>query len=215
MKKIIVMCLTLCISLCANAQATDLVVDCQTPGWLSSKINYGDQQTVKNLKVTGYINRTDINFIGSLTKYSLNGTIDLSEVTIIENTWNGSFHPDNYSDDQCCHLQKLVLPTNLNSYCEQYLLNEVDTLIFETQITCIENQFHRGIGHLQLGENVDSINCQLGYYNNINSIYLPKSLKYIKTEGFYNLISDLTNTNISLSKYGITKKPMMINLILC
>lgn len=48
-----------------------------------------------------------------------------------------------------------------------------------------------------LGENVDSINCQLGYYNNINSIYLPKSLKYIKTESFYNLISDLTNTNIS------------------
>ena len=34
-------------------QATDLVVDCQTPGWLSSKINYGDQQTVMNLKVTG------------------------------------------------------------------------------------------------------------------------------------------------------------------
>ena len=50
MKKIIVMCLLLYISLCANAQATDLVVDCQTPGWLSSKINYGDQQTVKNLK---------------------------------------------------------------------------------------------------------------------------------------------------------------------
>ena len=31
-----------------RAQATDLVVDCQTPGWLSSKINYGEQQTVKN-----------------------------------------------------------------------------------------------------------------------------------------------------------------------
>ena len=59
-------CFAMCMAL--FAQATDLTIDNQTPGWLSSKINYGDQQTVKNLKVTGYINNTDIRFIGSLTQ---------------------------------------------------------------------------------------------------------------------------------------------------
>ena len=84
MKKILVMCLSLCISLCANAQATDLVVDCQTPGWLSSKINYGDQQTVKNLKVTGYINNTDLKFIGTLIELrNLNGELDLTDCNIV------------------------------------------------------------------------------------------------------------------------------------
>lgn len=87
MKKILVMCMSLIISLCTNAQATDLVVDCQTPGWLSSKINYGDQLTVKNLKVTGYINNTDLLFIGSLiSSRSLNGVLDLSECNIVGET---------------------------------------------------------------------------------------------------------------------------------
>ena len=71
MKRIIsfCMCLTLCMAL--FAQATDLTIDNQTPGWLSSKINYGDQQTVKNLKVTGYINETDMKFIGTLLQKNL------------------------------------------------------------------------------------------------------------------------------------------------
>ena len=37
--------LLLCNSLIISAQPTDLVVDNQNPGWLSSKINYGDQET--------------------------------------------------------------------------------------------------------------------------------------------------------------------------
>jgi hypothetical protein len=103
MKKILVMCLSLCISLCANAQATDLVVDCQTPGWLSSKINYGDQLTVKNLKVTGYINETDLKFIASLFNKELNGVVDLGDVTIDGGSWDGSF-TKSFEEDKY-HLQ--------------------------------------------------------------------------------------------------------------
>ena len=66
MKKLLLLCFTLCCSLWANAQATSLTIDCQTPGWLSSMINYGDQQTVKSLKVTGALNSTDLIFIGGL-----------------------------------------------------------------------------------------------------------------------------------------------------
>ncbi|MBR1518458.1 MAG: Ig domain-containing protein [Prevotella sp.] len=77
----ITIALAMCISM--FPQAKSLTVDCQTPGWLSSKINYGDQQTVENLKVTGYINSTDLDFIGELIhNRSLNGELDLSEVRI-------------------------------------------------------------------------------------------------------------------------------------
>ena len=73
--------------LSAMGQATSLTIDNQTPGWLSSKIAYGDQQTVQNLKVTGFINAEDLKFIGRLMgKYSLTGCIDLENVDIIGET---------------------------------------------------------------------------------------------------------------------------------
>ena len=205
MRKFFLVYIFLHISLYINAQATDLVVDCQTPGWLSSKINYGDQQTVKNLKVTGYVNTTDLEFIGSLTQNSLNGVIDLSEVTIIGNTWNGSFKilSQSWGSDYTYCLQKLIIPKNLKSYHEPegetygVGITTIDTLVFNSMITRIDHQFYRKINHLLLGENIDSINSRLGYHYNINSVYLPKSLKYISNEGFYNLITDLTDTNIS------------------
>ena len=68
-----------------GAQATTIVIDNQTPGWLSSKINYTDQQTVENLTVTGYINKADLTFIGSLMeKQKLNGHLDLTNVEIVD-----------------------------------------------------------------------------------------------------------------------------------
>lgn len=71
------------------AQATTVVVDNQTPGWLSSKINYGDQQTVENLTVTGYINSEDLKFIGTLIqKYNLHKSLDISDVNIIGDATN-------------------------------------------------------------------------------------------------------------------------------
>ena len=60
MKRIISLCMCLAMCMALFAQATDLTVDNQTPGWLSNKIGYGDQKTVKNLTVTGFINGEDL-----------------------------------------------------------------------------------------------------------------------------------------------------------
>ena len=54
MRKIFVLLLLSCIHLTMKAQATNLIVDCQNPGWLSNMITYGNQRTVCSLKVTGY-----------------------------------------------------------------------------------------------------------------------------------------------------------------
>ena len=68
-----------------GAQATSLTVDNQTPGWLSSKINYGDQQTVENLTITGYINGSDIEFIRDLNlNRNLRGEINLKDVSVVK-----------------------------------------------------------------------------------------------------------------------------------
>lgn len=48
------------------AQKISITIDNQNPGWLSSKIVYKDQVTLKNLTVTGYLNGTDIAFIREL-----------------------------------------------------------------------------------------------------------------------------------------------------
>lgn len=212
MKKLFVYLFLLCFSLYSNAQATDLTIDNQTPGWLSSKINYGDQQTVKNLKVTGYINNGDLAFIGSLTQLSLNGVIDLGDVTIIGNSWDGNFKhaassPRSYNsisriyyEDYTYSLQKLVLPRNLTSYLENNYISQsyIDTLVFDTQVNKIgdycyayyssyynnsgkdndtQYTFRRKIGHLILGENVDSLMYLPS--DNPQTVHLPKSLKCI------------------------------------
>ena len=66
----------ICLLTNAYSQATSLTVDCQNPGWLSSMINYGDQLTLKNIKVSGYLNGTDLQFIIDMNKkHSLTGTI--------------------------------------------------------------------------------------------------------------------------------------------
>lgn len=68
------------------AQATSLEVDCQTPGLLAAYINPADIPTLRNLKVTGIINETDLKTIGNLVKnYSLQGRLDLEDVEIAEN----------------------------------------------------------------------------------------------------------------------------------
>ena len=70
MKQILLIIMLMCSSLLCGAQAISMTVDNQTPGWLSSKINYGDQLTVENLAVTGFVNQKDLTFIGSLMEKS-------------------------------------------------------------------------------------------------------------------------------------------------
>ena len=74
--------------ICSNiitvfAQNTTLVVDNQNPGWLSSKIPFKDQESVKNLTVTGYLNGTDIKFIRELLNNRQLSHLDLSDANIV------------------------------------------------------------------------------------------------------------------------------------
>ena len=83
----------------------------------------------------------------------------------------------------------MILPHNLTSYLEpkrSFFQSSVDTLVFDTQVNKIgefetiykrEHCFRRKIGHLILGENVDSILCLTG--GDVTTVHLPTSLTYI------------------------------------
>jgi len=226
MKKLLIaLALVLCSCLDAFSQATDLTIDNQTPGWLSSKINYGDQQTVKNLKVTGYVNVNDLKFIGGLMENrNLHGCVDLSEVYVIGNKDNymgkGSFNSEGT-------VNRLILPKTLEelenclvaySYPEGKYLH-VDTLVFapdnmkfvngpffSERITNNQGNFEI-IGvptHLFLGGAIDSIpglsllaGSRDGFRDHpgLKSVHFPPNMKYIGDCAFCGC--GIEETNIS------------------
>lgn len=179
-----------------------MTIDNQTPGWLSSKINYGDQQTIENLTVTGYINATDLSFIGTLMqKHSLDKFLDLSEVFIIgDATDNDDELFDNiFGLKTDIRLEKLALPKTILTPVKHknqpplYLL-EVDTLIYGGE-KCTEYNFElwyglgsteKSLKHLILRDGVTSIASQAGRYTKyIETVCCPKSLKCIGKTAFY------------------------------
>ena len=203
MKKLLSFCITLCVCLNMSAQRTDLVVDNQTPGWLSSKINYGDQKTVRNLKVTGYINATDLKFIGRLIQNRLlDGVVDLGETDIISEDANGK---DHNMETNALGIQRLdslkcfIFPRSLltASRCfGEHLF--VDSVVFDTQMKYIgirtlfdnrgSNAIHLRLKKLWLGNNVDSIPDggfnMMVYEPQLQSVHFPKSMKYIGIAAF-------------------------------
>lgn len=86
MKKLLLtLAFVLCSCMSAFSQATSLTVDCQNPGWLSNLLTYSQQTTIEELILTGYVNKTDIDFVNDLIKnYNLK-VLDLSNVTTISN----------------------------------------------------------------------------------------------------------------------------------
>lgn len=122
------------------AQQTSLTVDNQTPGWLSSKIEYSTLQTLENLKVTGYINGTDIKFIRELNlNLHLNGVIDLSESNIVA---GGNAYYSSYTVEENNKLggftfyglnpiSKLILPKSLEGSTgyQEFDDTKIDSLI--------------------------------------------------------------------------------------
>ena len=100
---------SLFVRLFSFSQATSLTIDCQTPGWLSSYIGPSNIPTLRNLKVTGTINEADLQTIGNLVKnYSLQGRLDLEDVTIVENKL--SYQMFGVTD---CSLQYFSLPKSI------------------------------------------------------------------------------------------------------
>lgn len=124
MKRTITSLLVLLFCAFAYAQRTSLTIDNQTPGWLSSKINYGDQVSVENLKVTGYMNTADFIFLWTLNKErNLRGVIDLSKVHIVK---GGGDKYCNIENDNMLgsyifgyqeRVRKLITPESADTMC--------------------------------------------------------------------------------------------------
>ncbi len=114
--------------LSVKAQQTSLTVDCQYPGWLSSYLNPQVAPTLTDLKVTGCINKADLETIGNLMQnHNLNNKLDLSEVEIsgeIEDYFSGDmFEVTN------CRLSYFSLPNSLTNMEKVLSFGEVDTLV--------------------------------------------------------------------------------------
>lgn len=207
------MIVVLVLSFCCSAQTKSLSIDNQTPGWLSSKINYGDQQTIENLTVTGYVNATDLSFIGTLMqKHSLSKFLDLSDVSIIGNATdndNELFHNIfNLSANAC--IGKLALPKTIvtpkpDNQSRPLIYLEVDTLVYGSEKCSEYNNSLWGYvyagktgvksspKHLLFRDGMTTIAAyacdnysQQGYGGNvkIETVSCPNSIKYIGKNAF-------------------------------
>jgi len=190
-----------------SAQDVSLEVDCQNPGWLSNMINYTEQQTVKNIKVTGFINSSDLSFLGSLNgNHQLNGVINLEDVQIV-----GTSTEDNNKITQgyfSNHIQHLILPKALVSASKCLEGTSYDTVTIGGETlpiissgmfySCIYQndgiKFNKNVKHLILREGVTTIS-RCAFYNGatyqaspggciFESISFPTSLVSIKELAF-------------------------------
>lgn len=164
MKRLIFTLFVMCLAIMVHAQATSLTIDCQNPGWLSSKIGYGDQQTIRSLTITGFINKDDIEFIGSMrVNYKLRH-LDMSGVRIVDTdtTKNDVFHVDDLQQNSYdARWTYLALPSTIKSiYGYTYYLN-ADSIIYSPQKQyffprfCQAKQYSPS--YIELGGNVTSI----------------------------------------------------------
>ena len=180
-------------SLSAYSQQTSMTVDNQTPGWLSSKIVYTDQQTLKDLKVTGYINGTDINFIKDLNTKRALIRLDLSEAHIVA---GGDPYYDQGSsyyteDDKITtflfgafnHMEKIILPLTTNDIKFSSFSSEgVDTLIVNGTFTDLKLQSFLYVKNICISEGFTSITADVSIERGfeIESIMLPNTLSSIR-----------------------------------
>lgn len=179
------------------AQQTSLTVDNQSPGWLSSKIGFGDQLTVQRLKVTGYLNSDDIVFLKNLsTDRSLN-VLDLEETHMV----TGGSVEYIIKEDDLCHisiykgfnLNKLIASkyAKVNEPDEYYIVcDKVDTLV-ATFLIYKYNNFNSPKRMLWLPEGVEELTNSFGYIS--SSMNIPSTMRKIKGYSRYKYLSTPLN----------------------
>ena len=169
--------LIFCCVATVSAQQTSLVVDNQTPGWLSSKIPFVDQATVKHLKVTGYLNGTDIKFIRELTETRELVHLDLSEANIVSGGdayYQSSYTTiDNELTDYMFNFEDkkgtfLSVPISIIKSQANFWQNKIDTLVYGG------DKLHIVVGHTSPG--ISSDNCDYLYLREgVDSIWRVSS----------------------------------------
>ncbi|MCR5151878.1 MAG: Ig-like domain-containing protein [Prevotella sp.] len=215
MKRIMIIT-TFAFCFCMNAvsQATSLTVDCQTPGRLSSMVSYNDQQTVENIKVTGYMNASDISFLYRLNERSLTGVIDLEDVSIVKggalSHYPGTVQtnnelPFNFFSNQAKHIRKFVYPkTLIHDPLLSFTKKEmVDSLIWTSTIDK-EINIQNGIGegkYIYIPEGIDTIR----QIPRNTKIVFPNSIKVIWNSSNCNLIiySSILEPRLVNAKYEL------------
>lgn len=201
------------------AQNTSLVVDNQNPGWLSSKIPFKNQESVKNLTVTGYINGTDIKFIRELINNRALTHLDLTNTNIVaggENYYNTyKVEKDNtlYNEmfsGKANGIDYLALPLSITkieaSPDESRQINsfydKVDTLIIGGSINMLSKYYLRNnIKYLYIREGVDSIEPYNYRKEQFKKIHLPKTLKSLGEGTFYCDTIDINLDNLHFIDY--------------
>lgn len=161
------------------AQKISITIDNQNPGWLSSKIVYKDQVTLKNLTVTGYLNGTDIAFIRELVLNRNLKHLDLSDANIVAGgtAYNNK---DNYTVDNVIgynmfnfdNLEYLSLPLSATNLYSGSAIH-ADTIFIggNTNLKNVSNI--KKVKYLYMREGIETIDN----LENIQFLHIPSTVK--------------------------------------
>lgn len=221
-KYIVLMMLSLC-SIGVSAQSEAMTVDNQMPGWLSSKIAYTDQVSLKSLKVTGYINGTDLAFVKGMMKNKSLVHVDLSDANIVS---GGGVKDNEVSYGFYFQEQKqgtyLSLPVNAEVINNFYRSgpsgfdepgnNVIDTLVLggpSYKSFTLYRQNHFLANYLYLREGVDTLDTYSAL--SVKKIHLPSTVRYLprnafmKREEIYGETTDEIDINLTDAIEGIAR----------
>lgn len=216
------MMLSLC-SIGVSAQSEAMTVDNQMPGWLSSKIAYTDQVSLKSLKVTGYINGTDLAFVKGMMKNKSLVHVDLSDANIVS---GGGVKDNEVSYGFYFQEQKqgtyLSLPVNAEVINNFYRSgpsgfdepgnNVIDTLVLggpSYKSFTLYRQNHFLANYLYLREGVDTLDTYSAL--SVKKIHLPSTVRYLprnafmKREEIYGETTDEIDINLTDAIEGIAR----------
>lgn len=214
--------LSLC-SIGVSAQSEAMTVDNQMPGWLSSKIAYTDQVSLKSLKVTGYINGTDLAFVKGMMKNKSLVHVDLSDANIVS---GGGVKDNEVSYGFYFQEQKqgtyLSLPVNAERINYFYKSgpsgfdepgnNVIDTLVLggpSYKSFTLHRQNHFLANYLYLREGVDTLDTYSAL--SVKKIHLPSTVRYLprnafmKREEIYGETTDEIDINLTDAIEGIAR----------
>lgn len=221
-KYIVLIMLSLC-SIGVSAQSEAMTVDNQMPGWLSSKIAYTDQVSLKSLKVTGYINGTDLAFVKGMMKNKSLVHVDLSDANIVS---GGGVKDNEVSYGFYFQEQKqgtyLSLPVNAEVINNFYRSgpsgsdvsgnNVIDTLVLggpSYKSFTLYRPNHFLANYLYLREGVDTLDTYSSL--SVKKIHLPSTVRYLPRNAFmkreerYGETTDEIDINLTDAIEGIAR----------
>lgn len=223
MRKYIVLIMLSLFSIGVSAQSEAMTVDNQMPGWLSSKIAYTDQVSLKSLKVTGYINGTDLAFVKGMMKNKSLVHVDLSDANIVS---GGGVKDNEVSYGFYFQEQKqgtyLSLPVNAERINYFYKSgpsgfdepgnNVIDTLVLggpSYKSFTLYRQHHFLANYLYLREGVDTLDTYSAL--SVKKIHLPSTVRYLPRNAFmkreerYGETTDEIDINLTDAIEGIAR----------